>query len=146
METLTDSVYRLPLINPRQSWIQRELASRAHCSPAHVSRIVGSLVSSGVVSQPYKNRVRLVSPAKLLTLWAARRRMPEPVYASTKLGQEEIERALQGRQGVALTLFRAAWHRTKFVSMVGPLFQEYDWGESVLLRGNDLRGKTPQRG
>lgn len=115
MESSTERLYRLLLLDPKAAWTQKDLASRAGCSRGYVSRVIGSLTSAGVVARPYKNRVVLASPAKLLTLWAGRRVLPPPTYVAAKRSLEQTEASLADRPGVALTLFRAAWHRTKFM-------------------------------
>ena len=115
MESSTERLYRLFLLDPKAAWTQKDLAARAGCSRGYVSRVIGSLTSAGVVARPYKNRVVLASPAKLLTLWAGRRVLPPPTYVAPKRFLEQTEASLADRPGVALTLFRAAWHRTKFM-------------------------------
>ena len=115
MKSATERIYRWLLLDPKASWTQKDLAARAACSRGYVSRVVASLTSSGVLARPYKNRVVLASPAKLLTLWAARRVLPRPVFVATRRPPEAMERALAARPGAALTLFRAAWHRTSFM-------------------------------
>lgn len=116
METARERLYRLVLINPKASWSQKDLADRAGCSRGYVSRVVAVLVASGVLGRPYKNRVVLTGPTRLLTLWASRRQLPRPTFVATPRTPEEIEAVLRGFDGVALTLFRAAWHRTKFMA------------------------------
>jgi len=115
VESSAERLYRLLLLDPRAAWTQKDLAARAGCSRGYVSRVIGSLTSAGVVARPYRNRVVLASPAKLLTLWAGRRSLPPPTYVATKRSLEQTEASLADRPGVALTLFRAAWHRTKFM-------------------------------
>jgi hypothetical protein len=113
--TKTERLYGILLAHPKATWSQRELSARAGCSTGYTSRVVASLVSMGVLARPYKNRVILVGPTKLLTLWAARRSLPEPSYVTAERSLEEVEASLRGAVGAALTLFRAAWHRTKFL-------------------------------
>ena len=115
METATERLYRLLLTYPKESWLQKDLASRARCSRGHVSRVVGSLIERGVLGRPYRNRVVLIGPAKLLTLWAGHRSLPPPTFVSTPRNPEAVEAMLNECSGVGLTLFRAAWHRTKFM-------------------------------
>lgn len=119
METARDRVYRLLLTYPREPWTQKDLAARAGCSRGYVSRVVDALVTSGVLTRPYKNRTVLLGPAKLLTLWASRRTLPAPVHVATDLGAADVEARLLENPGTALTLFRAAWHRTKFMATSG---------------------------
>lgn len=116
METARERLFGLLLSDPHRAWEQKELAVRAGCSRGYVSRTAGDLLDAGVLGRPYRTRIVLVSPAKLLTLWASRRRLPVPWYVATVRTPEEIETSLRDRDGVALTLFRAAWHRTKFMA------------------------------
>ncbi len=132
VDTATERLYRLLLTYPRESWIQKDLAARAGCSRGHTSRVVAALVSAGALARPYKNRVVLTSPAKLLTLWAARRVLPPPAFVATDRDPETVEDLLRESSGVGLTLFRAAWHRTKFlmtrtVEMYVPGAELRDW-------------------
>ena len=115
MEPAAERLYRLLLLDPKAAWTQKNLAARAGCSRGYVSRVVGSLTAAGVVARPYKNRVVLAGPAKLLTLWASRRVLPPATFVATPRPLEEVEASLADRPGTALTLFRAAWHRTKFM-------------------------------
>jgi len=115
MESSTERLYRLLLLDPKAAWMQKDLASRAGCSRGYVSRVIGSLTAAGVVARPFKNRVVLASPAKLLTLWAGRRVLPPPTFVATQRSLDEVEAALADLPAAALTLFRAAWHRTKFM-------------------------------
>ncbi len=96
--------------------MQKDLAARARCSRGYVSRVVGSLTEAGVLARPYKNRFILTAPAKLLTLWASRRVLPSPTYVATSSTAEALEAILRDWPGTALTLFRGAWHRTKFMA------------------------------
>ncbi|HEY5605876.1 MAG TPA: hypothetical protein VIL45_05065 [Thermoplasmata archaeon] len=116
METARERIYRLLLTHPKQSWMQKDLAARAGCSRGHASRVVEALTVMGVLARPFKNRVVLTGPAKLLTLWASQRRLPPPTYVETARTQEELEAEIEGSPGTGLTLFRAAWHRTKFMA------------------------------
>lgn len=111
-----DRLYRLLLAYPKQSWTQKELAARARCSRGYVSRVASRLTETGVLGRPFKNRIVLTAPAKLLTVWAGRRALPAPAYVATSFGAEAIERILRDWPGAAVTLFRGAWHRTKFMA------------------------------
>lgn len=115
METAAERLYRLLLTHPKDSWTQRALAAHAGCSPGQVSKVVGSLAASGALGRPYKNRVVLTGPARLLMLWAARRSLLAPTFVATARTAEAVEAILRASPGCALTLFRAAWHRTKFM-------------------------------
>lgn len=117
MDPGRERIYRLLLTYPQSSWMQKDLASRARCSRGYVSRLVGELVEAGVLARPYKNRVVLTGPSKLFMLWAARRRLPTPTFVVTRQPPEEVESVLAVTPGTALTLFRAAWHRTKFMAV-----------------------------
>ena len=116
MTTARERIYGLFLTHPKDAWTQKDLAARAACSRGYVSRVVDDLTAGGVLGRPYKNRVVLAGPAKLLTLWASRRSLPRPVYVASSLRLEDAEALIGRTQGTALTLFRAAWHRTKFMA------------------------------
>lgn len=115
METATERLYRLLLTYPQASWTQKELAARAGCSRGYVSRVAGALVAEGVLGRPYKNRVVLAAPTKLLLRWGSRRTLPPPTYVAASGDPETVEGRLREHPRVALTLFRAAWHRTQFL-------------------------------
>lgn len=119
MESARERIYRLLLTHPKEAWKQKDLAAQADCSRGYVSRVVDALVASGVLARPYKNRTVLLGPAKLLTLWASRRSLPGPVHVATALGADAVEARLRQGPGTAMTLFRAAWHRTKFMATSG---------------------------
>lgn len=116
MGSAQERLYRVLLLDPKRAWRQTELAARADCTRGYVSRVVNSLVAAGVLGRPYRTRVVLTGPAKLLTLWAARRRLPSPRFVTTSRTPEAVDAILASHEGVALTLFRAAWHRTKFMA------------------------------
>lgn len=114
MESAAERLYRELLLQPGLERSQRELARRARFTPGYASQQVKFLVEQGVLARPFRNRVVVTSPVKLLFMWAARRVLPQPTYVQTKLDGRQIERSLMRFRGVALTLFSGAWHRDHF--------------------------------
>lgn len=84
-----------------------------------MSRVAQALTGTGVLARPYRNRIVVTSPTRLLTLWASRRVLPEPTYIATPKAPEAVEAILREEPRTALTLFRGAWHRTKFMATSG---------------------------
>ncbi len=116
METSTEKIIRLMLTYPKRKWMQKELAEKANCSRAFVSKLMKRFHSENIISRPYKNQVILIGFQKLLNKWVSMRKLPEPVYLESALSEEEFEKLLKKeKKDYALTLFRAAWQRIKFM-------------------------------
>lgn len=108
-----ERIFQLLATYPQKPWMQKELAELASCSRPYVSKLVGELELGGIIAKPYKNQLRLVNPQKLLMMWANIRKLPEPVYLDAKA--VDVEARLGKEEGYAMTLLRAAWHRTHFM-------------------------------
>ncbi len=115
MESSTEKIIRMLLTHPKQKWMQKDLAERSSCSGAYTSKLMKKFHEENIIARPYKNQVVLIGFSKLLNKWANMRKMPEPIYLKTSLSEKEIEYSLKDKEDYALTLFRAAWYRTKFM-------------------------------
>lgn len=115
METATEKIIRVLLTYPKRKWMQKELAQKANCSRAFVSKLMKKFRAENIIARPYKNQVILIGFQKLLNKWTGRRKLPQPTYVETSLSEEEVEHLLRREKNYALTLFRAAWYRTKFM-------------------------------
>ncbi|MFQ5647852.1 MAG: hypothetical protein ACE5FW_01325, partial [Candidatus Aenigmatarchaeota archaeon] len=76
METATEKIFRLLLVYPRRRWKQVELAGRAGCSKAFLSKLTKRLVEDGILLRPSPRELVLVSATRLLSRWAAIRKLP----------------------------------------------------------------------
>jgi len=115
MENSTEKIIRLLLTYPKRKWMQKDMAEKAGCSRAYVSKLMRRFHSENIIARPYKNQVVLIGFSKLLNKWAGMRKLPEPIYIETSLSEEEIEELLKKQKDYALALFRAAWYRTKLM-------------------------------
>ncbi|MBN2014197.1 MAG: hypothetical protein JW778_03365 [Candidatus Altiarchaeota archaeon] len=115
MENSTERIIRLLLTHPKRRWVQKDLAEKTHCSTAFVSKLMKKFQSENIIARPYKNQVVLIGFSKLLNRWSSTRKLPQPIYIRTSFSEEKIEGLLRREKGYVLTLFRAAWHRTKFM-------------------------------
>ena len=115
MESAFERTARLLLIEPKKQWTGVELSQRTGYSRAMTSRILKQLERDVVVAKPYKNRLVMVEPIRLLMLWSCRRTLPSPVYVRTRKSDEDLDRTIAKTEGVALTLFRGAWVRTQYM-------------------------------
>lgn len=115
MESSTEKIIRMLLEHPKQKWMQKDLAARSSCSRPYVCKLMKKFRKENIIARPYKNQVVLIGFSKLLNKWANMRKMPEPVFVETTLDEKEIENLLKDMEDYALTLFRAAWYRIKFM-------------------------------
>jgi len=115
MENSTEKITRLLLTHPKRKWMQKDIAETAGCSRAYVSKLMQRFHSENIIARPYKNQVVLIGFSRLLNKWAGMRKLPEPIYIETSLSEEEIEESMRKEKDYALTLFRAAWYRTKLM-------------------------------
>lgn len=126
-----ERIFRLLCVH-KGPWMQKDIAKKAGCTPAYVSKVMKGLLNDGIVSKPYKNQVDLLSFSTLLLRWAAARRVPSPTYIKSPLNKAELEKRLSGMDGYALTLFSGAWHRTKFMkteSVEAYIREDFDAGQ-----------------
>jgi len=115
MESSTEKIIRMLLTHPKQKWMQKDLAEKSNCSKAYLSKLMKKFREENIIARPYKNQVVLIGFSKLLNKWANMRKMQEPIYLNISLSEKEIEDSLKEEKDYALTLFRAAWYRTKFM-------------------------------
>ncbi len=115
METAKEKVMRSLLTHPKNTWKQKELADKAGCSKAFLSKLTKKFISEGILTRPYNQQLVLVSYTKLLNKWSGERKMPQPVYIKTEMKSKRVEQKLKKMESYALTLFSAAWHRIKFM-------------------------------
>lgn len=112
MEGKTERIIRLLSIYPSKKWTQRELARRADVSLGLVNKVVKWLMSEGIlVRASYYQRFYTFNPPKLLSSWAAQRKLSRARSYPLAATPEEVEGVLRDRGGYFMTLFRAAWHR-----------------------------------
>lgn len=112
--TATEKIIKLLLISKKR-WKQAELAKAASCSKAYVSKLSRKLLEEGIISRPRAQSLLLISFSKALSYLASTRKLPKPIYIKTRYTKEEFEKKLKGESGYCLTLFSAAWQRTKFM-------------------------------
>lgn len=115
MESAFERIARLLLAESRKDWTGVELSERAGCSTAMTSRVLKRLEREAVVARPFKNRIALVEPVRLLVLWSCQRTMPEAVYVKSSKTENEVDRVISEMKHVALTQYRAAWLRTQYM-------------------------------
>lgn len=109
-----ERIFRLLCVH-KGPWMQKDIAGKAGCTQAYVSKVMKEFLEEGMISRPYKNQVNLIGFSRLLLKWAAMRKMPQPTYVNPEFAASEIEKKLAGLDGYALTLFSGAWHRTGFM-------------------------------
>jgi hypothetical protein len=115
MESAFERTARLLLLEPKKRWTGLELSQRTGYSRAMTSRILKQLERDVVVAKPYKNRFVMVEPIRLLMRWSCRRKLPPPLFVKTKKSDEDLDDTIAKAEGVAVTLFRAAWLRTQYM-------------------------------
>lgn len=109
-----EKIYAVLLSAPGKRWTQVEIARRCGCSKAFLSKTCKGLIEKGIISRPYKNQLVLINFLGLLNEWVKVRRLPQAVFIETELSKEAILKKLRRLEGYALTLFSAAWLRTKY--------------------------------
>jgi hypothetical protein len=115
MKTSTEKIICLLLTNPKKEWKQIELAKKAGCTKAFLSKLTKKMVSQGILARPKSQQIIVISIAKLLNRWCSIRKLPKPIYIKTNLSKQQIEKKMKKESNYALTLFSAAWHRVKFM-------------------------------
>lgn len=115
MESAFEKTARLLLTEPQKRWTGLELSQRTGYSRAMTSRILTQLERDVVVAKPYKNQFVLVEPIRLLTLWSCKRKLPQPIQVKTSKTDDELDAIIGRTRGVAVTLFRGAWLRVRYM-------------------------------
>lgn len=115
MESAFERTARLLLTEPGKRWTGVELSRRTGYSRSMTSRILQQLKRDVVVAKPYKNQFVMVEPIRLLMLWSCRRKLPQPIHVNTKRSDDDLDDIIASAEGVAVTLFRAAWLRTQYM-------------------------------
>ena len=120
IEGKTERMIRLLSTYPDKRWTQRELGSRAKVSIGLVNRMVRWLMSEGiVVKASYYQKFYVLDRPKLVSSWAAQRKLPPARSYPLATSPEEVEELLRGQEGYLMTLFRAAWHRVPHYRSAG---------------------------
>jgi len=114
METSTEKIIRLMLIYPKKRWKQKELAIKAGCSKAFLSKFTKKLLARGIITK-LDNQIILLSPTKTLNYWHGIRELPKPIYIKSIISKERILKILEKSDNYCLTLFSAAWLRIKYM-------------------------------
>jgi hypothetical protein len=144
IEGKTERIIRLLSIYPSKRWTQRELARRADVSLGLVNKVVKWLMSEGIlVRASYYQRFYTFNPPKLLSSWAAQRKLSRVRSYPLAATPEEVEGVLRGRGGYLMTLFRAAWHRVPHYRSAGvELYAKPEVAQAIIQRFPRGKGTT----
>jgi len=120
IEGKTERIIRVLSTHLDRKWTQRELATRAGASVGLVNRTLKWLMSEGViVKASYYQKFYVLDRSKLVSSWAAQRKLPPARSYFLVTSPEEVEELLKGQEGYSMTLFRAAWHRVPHYRSAG---------------------------
>lgn len=112
IEGKTERIVRLLLIHQDKRWTQRELAHSADISIGLVNKVVKWLMLEGILVKPsYYQKFYVLDRSRLVSNWAAQRKLPKVRSYSLATSPESVEDVLRGQDSYFMTLFRAAWHR-----------------------------------
>jgi len=113
---MNERIIRLSLTYPNKKWKQKELISSTGYSKGFISQETKRLSEENIVSK-LNEKIVLIDFPKLLNKWVGIRKLPKPLYF--KIGNvNKFEKKLKNSKiEYALTLFRAAWHRIKFLKV-----------------------------
>jgi len=113
---MNERIARLLLTYPNKEWKQKELVLATGYSKGFISQEMKKLSYENIVSR-LDDKVVLIDFPKLLNRWVGIRKLPKPLYFRV-ISIDKLENKLK-KSGVryALTLFRAAWHRIKFLKI-----------------------------
>lgn len=144
IEGKTERIIRLLSIYPSKRWTQRELARRADVSLGLVNKVVKWLMSEGIlVRASYYQRFYTFNPPKLLSSWAAQRKLSRVRSYPLAATPEEVEGVLRGRGDYLMTLFRAAWHRVPHYRSAGvELYAKPEVAQAIIQRFPRGKGAT----
>lgn len=141
----TERIVRLLLIHPDERWTQRELAHSAETSLGLVNKVVKWLMLEGIlVKASYYQKFYVLDRQRLVSNWAAQRRLPRARSYSLAASPESVEDVLRGQGSYFMTLFRAAWHRVPHYrpagvelyakpEVVGAIVKHLPWGSGATL-------------
>ena len=108
----TERIVRLILIHQDRRWTQRELSHSANVSLGLVNKVVKWLMLEGIlVKASYYQKFYVLDSSRLISNWAAQRKLPKAQSYPLATSPENVEDILRGQDGYFMTLFRAAWHR-----------------------------------
>jgi hypothetical protein len=145
MESAFEKTARLLLTHPKKDWTGVELSTQTGYSPGMISRVLQQLGREVVVAKPYKNRFVLVEPIRLLFLWSCKRKLPAPIYVDSGKTEPELDELVRKVDGVALTGFRGAWLRNRYMwTSSYELYASKDRIQSIA-RSLGRRSKSPGR-
>lgn len=113
---MNEKIARLLLTNPNKKWKQRELVLATGFSKGFISQQIKELSEENIISK-VENRIVLTDFSKLLTKWAGIRKLPRPTYFKGESIEKIEDKLKKSKVDYALTLFRAAWHRIKFLKV-----------------------------
>lgn len=120
IEGKTERMVRLLLIHQDKRWTQRELARSANVSLGLVNKVVKWLMLEGIlVKASYYQKFYALDCSRLVSNWAAQRKLPKARNYSLATSPENMEDVLRGQEGYFMTLFRAAWHRVPYYRPAG---------------------------
>ena len=120
IEGKTERIVRLLLIHRDKRWTQRELAQNANASLGLVNKLVKWLMSEGIiVKASYYQKFYVLDRSRLVSNWAAQRKLPKARSYSLATSPEDVEEVLRGQEGYFMTLLRAAWHRVPYYRPAG---------------------------
>jgi len=112
IEGKTERIVRLLLTHQDKRWTQRELAHNANVSLGLVNKLVKWLMLEGIlVKASYYQKFYVLDRSRLLSNWAAQRKLPKARIHSLATSPEDVEDILREQENYFMTLFRAAWHR-----------------------------------
>ncbi|MEM7819020.1 MAG: hypothetical protein QW403_02655 [Candidatus Aenigmatarchaeota archaeon] len=113
---MNEKITRLLLTYPNKKWKQKELVLATGFSKGFISQQIKELTEENIISK-LENRIVLTDFLKLLNKWAGTRKLPKPTYFKAENVEKIEEKLRKSKIDYALTLFRAAWHRVKFLKV-----------------------------
>ena len=85
-----------------------------------VNKVVKWLMLEGIlVKASYYQKFYILDRSRLVSNWAAQRKLPKARSYSLATSPESVEDVLRGQEGYFMTLFRAAWHRVPYYRPAG---------------------------
>lgn len=113
---MNERIIRLLLTYPSKKWKQKELVSSTGYSKGFISQEIKKLSEENIVSK-LNDKIVLIDFPKLLNKWSGIRKLPKPLYFRTEDIDKFEKKLRKSKIEYALTLFRAAWHRIKFLKV-----------------------------
>jgi len=113
---MNEHITKLLLTYPKKEWKQKQLVLATGYSKGFISQEIKKLLYDNIVSKLDSNIVLIDFP-KLLNKWVGIRKLPKPIYFKTTSIERLEDKLKKSEIKYALTLFRAAWHRIKFLKI-----------------------------